>query len=133
MKPLTIAALGVAFAALAAGASVAQVQYPSSPYGSDTYQGQYPAYGDYQNQDAPAYNAQSYQNYQNAMSAYDNARDTAARQRNDYDQSSTDYQANQRSYRRQLREYNRARMSYDDEYGPGAYEEYYAAPVPPPY
>ncbi|MGH7022683.1 MAG: hypothetical protein ACREEB_03730 [Caulobacteraceae bacterium] len=167
MRLLTIASLGVAFAALTAGAALAQVQYP--PSSSDSYQSyrtpDYPASGydsygpgysgqyappanngHYQNppvnsgyynngysQNPPAYNRQSYQNYQNAMSAYDAARNTAARQGEDYDQNSADYMANQRAYRRQLREYNRAREAYDDEYGPGAYEAYYGPPLPPPY
>jgi hypothetical protein len=133
MKVLTTAGLA-AFAVLAAWPALAQYApdaYDSSAYGNDTYRAnpQYQPYRpDYQ---SPANNnVQSYRDYRNALSAYDAARNTAARQRDVYNQDSADYRANRRAYERRLREYYHARDAYDAEYGPGAYEIYYGPPPP---
>jgi hypothetical protein len=120
MRLLTIASLALACAAPAA---IAQpVPYSSS---QDGYQAPSPdtTYNP---------NVQSYQNYQNAMSAYDSARDASARENDDFQARNLQYQADQRAYHHQLRAYERARDDYDAEYGAGAYEAFYQPPVPPP-
>ncbi len=135
MKPVTIAGVAVLLAGLSGTAALAQ--YASDPYDSPAYapppnQYQSPSQG-YQYQAAPpAYNsnAQSYQDYQNSLSAYDAARNTAARQNDAYGRDSADYRANRAAYQRHLREYFRARDAYDAEYGLGAYERYYGPPPP---
>jgi hypothetical protein len=113
MKPLVIAGVAVLLAGLSGTAALAQ--YAPDPYASRSY--------------APS-NAQSYQDYQNALSAYDAARNTAARQRDAYDRDSADYRANRTAYERHLREYYQARDAYDLEYGAGAYAAYYGPPPP---
>jgi hypothetical protein len=119
--------------------TAAVAQYAPDPYDSPAYAAP-PAYNSYAQSSqgyqyqspAPAYNsnAQSYRDYQNALSAYDAARDTAARQRDAYSRDSADYRANRRAYERRLRAYYRARDAYDWEYGRGAYEAYYGPPPP---
>lgn len=135
MRVLTTAGLA-AFAALVAWPALAQ--YAPDPYdtnsGADTYQAapqyqQYPP-APYQ---APTNNVQSYRDYQNALSAYDAARNTAARQRDVYNRDSADYRSNRRAYERRLREYYEARDAYDADYGPGAYEVYYGPPPTAPW
>jgi hypothetical protein len=133
MKSLTTAGLA-AFAALAAWPALAQYApdpYDSSAHGADTYRAN-PQYQQVQpdDQSPSTNNVQSYQDYRNALSAYDAARNTAARQRDVYNQDSADYRANRRAYARRLREYYHARDAYDAEYGPGAYEIYYGPPPP---
>jgi hypothetical protein len=126
--------LVVAVAGLCGTSALAQ--YPSDPYDSTGYPANppqdAPSYGDQYQAAPPAYNSnrQSYQDYQNSLSAYDAAQNTAARQRDAYDRNSADYRANQASYQRRLRAYYRARDAYDSEYGPGAYEAYYGPPAP---
>jgi hypothetical protein len=120
MRVLKTAGLA-AFAVLAASPSLAQ--YASDPYDSSTYENTAPATN----------NAQSYRDYRRALSAYDAARNTAARQRDAYDRDSADYRANRRAYERRLREYYRARDAYDADFGPGAYEIYYGPPPAPPW
>jgi hypothetical protein len=146
MKVLTTAGLA-AFAALVAWPALAQYApdpYDSSAYGADAYQAnpqyqqyqqyqQYPQYQPNQYSSPPTNNVQSYRDYRNALSAYDSARNTAARQSENYNQDSADYRANRRAYERHLREYYRAREAYDAEYGPGAYEVYYGPPPVAPW
>lgn len=122
MKITLIAGLAVAIAAIGGSAALAQSQYDQ--YGQPYDNGQH-----YQTN--PYDNGQAYQNYQNAQSAYDQERDAAAQDRSDYDARASDYQVNRMAYQRQLRAYERARARYDAEYGPGAYEAYYPAPLPP--
>jgi hypothetical protein len=117
MKLLTIASLALACAAPGAFAQT----YPNP----DAYQAPAPDQSDNPN-------VQSYQDYQTAMSAYDAARDVAARENDDFQARSLQYQADQRAYHHQLRAYERARDDYDAEYGAGAYEAFYAPPAPPP-
>ena len=122
MKITLIAGLAVTIAAIGGSAALAQSQYDNSgqPYDNGQHY-----------QTNPYDNGQANQNYQNAQSAYDQQRDAAAQDRNEYDARATDYQANRMAYQRQLRAYERARARYDYLYGPGAYERYYAAPLPP--
>jgi hypothetical protein len=114
-------------------------QYPSDPYDSTGYPANprqdAPSYTDQYQAAPPAYNSnvQSYQDYQNSLSAYDAARNTAAQQSQAYNQDRADYQASRRAYRHRLSEYYRARAEYDAEYGAGAYEAYYGPPPPAPY
>ncbi len=135
MKPVTIAGVAVLLAGLSGTAALAQ--YASDPYDSPAYaappnQHQNPSQGYQYQSSPPAYNsnAQSYQDYQSALSAYDAARNTAARQNDAYSRDSADYRANRAAYARHLREYYRARDAYDAEYGLGAYEAYYGPPPP---
>jgi len=83
-------------------------------------------------------NVQADRNYQDQRSVYDNQVDANAQQRDDYagqrgayDQNVAGYHADRRAYQRRLRDYDRARADYDAQYGPGAYERYYPAPVDP--
>jgi hypothetical protein len=135
MKPLVIAGVALVLAGLSGTAALAQ--YASDPYDSPAYaappDSNTQSYQSYQYQSpAPAYNsnARSYQDYQNALSAYDAARNTAARQRDAYNRDSADYRANRTAYERRLREYYQARDAYDAEYGAGAYAAYYGPPSP---
>ena len=83
-------------------------------------------------------NVQAERNYQDQRSVYDSQVDANAEQREDYagqrgayDQNAAAYRADRRAYQRRLRDYDRARADYDAQYGPGAYERYYAEPVDP--
>jgi hypothetical protein len=110
-------------------------QYASDPYDSPAYapppyQYQTPSQAYPYQAAPPTYNSNAYQDYQNSMSAYDAARNTAARQNDAYRRNSADYQANRAAYERRLHEYYRARARYDAEYGLGAYERYYGPPPP---
>jgi hypothetical protein len=131
MKLTMIAGLAVSIAAFGGSAAMAQSQQDDygqaygQPYQGGPYDnGQHPQVNPYDNGGA-------YQDYQNAQSAYDQQRDAAAQDRSEYDARANDYQANRMAYQRQLRAYERARRRYDLEYGPGAYEAYYPAPLPP--
>jgi hypothetical protein len=120
MRLLTITGLALACSATAA------VAQPAPPYANpDPYQAS-------RSDTADNPNVQSYQAYQGAMSAYDAARDAAARDDEDFQARTVQYQADQRAYHHQLRAYERARSDYDAQYGPGAYEAYYSPPAPPP-
>lgn len=130
MKVLTAASLT---ALVALVACPAMAQYAPDAYDAPAYAAQpNPQYQQPQPDQGPAANnVQSYQDYRNALSAYDAARNTAALQRDTYNQDSADYRANRRAYEHHLRQYYRARDAYDAEYGPGAYEVYYGPPPPP--
>lgn len=121
MRLLTIASLALVCAAPAA---IAQ-PYPQPYSPPQGYQAPTP-------DPANNPNVQSYQNYQNAMSAYDSARNASAQENDDFQARSLQYQADQRAYHHQVRAYERARDDYDAEYGAGAYEAFYQPPVPPP-
>jgi hypothetical protein len=134
MKPVIIAGVAVLLAGLSATAALAQYAsdpYDSPAYAAPAYQYQSPSQG-YQYQSPPAYNsnAQSYRDYRSALSAYDAARNTAARQNDAYGRDSANYRANRAAYERHLHEYYRARDAYNAEYGLGAYERYYGPPPP---
>ncbi|HEY2481342.1 MAG TPA: hypothetical protein VGI30_03975 [Caulobacteraceae bacterium] len=134
MKVLTTTGLA-ALAALVAWPALAQYApdpYDSPALGADTYQ-ENPQYQPDQYQAPATNNVQSYRDYRSALSAYDAARNTAARQRDVYNQDSADYRANRRAYDRRVRQYDRARDAYDAEFGPGAYEVYYGPPPLPPW
>jgi len=137
MRILTTAGLA-AFAALVAWPALAQYApdpYDSSNSGADTYRAapQYQQYQPAPYQAPTTNNVQSYREYQNALSAYDAARNTAAQQRDVYNHDSADYRANRRAYERRLREYYQARDAYDADYGAGAYEIYYGPPPVAPW
>ena len=130
---------GLVVAAAGLCGTSALAQYPSDPYDSTGYPANPPQYAPYNNDQyqapQPHYgsNTQSYQDYQNSLSAYDAARDAAAQQSQTYNQDRADYQASRRAYRHRLSEYYRARAEYDAEYGAGAYEAYYGPPPRSPY
>ena len=129
MKLTMIAGLAMSIAAFGGTAALAQQDYNGQANGQPYQDGQYdngqqPQTNSYDNRGA-------YQDYQNAQSAYDQSRDAAAQDRSEYDARASDYQANRMAYQRQLRAYERARTRYDLVYGPGAYEAYYPAPLPP--
>ena len=109
MKLIPLVGLAALMAAGAGSAALAQGQY--APYENP--------------------NVQAYRDYQTQRNVYDNQADAYARQREAYDRNAADYGAERRAYERRLRAYERARAMYDAEYGPGAYEYYYRAPIPP--
>jgi hypothetical protein len=57
--------------------------------------------------------------------------DAYADRRDDYAARMDHYRSGQQLYQHQLRVYERARRDYDRQFGPGAYEHYYAEPPPP--
>ncbi len=120
MKLIPLAGLAVLLAVGASSAALAQGQ-PDPNYAPG---------------DNP--NVQADRNYQDQRNAYDSQVDANAQQRDDYDaqrgaydQNNAAYHADRRAFQRRLREYDRARADYDAQYGPGAYERYYPAPVDP--
>ncbi len=133
MKLVPLAGLAALLAVGAGSAALAQSQY--EPYNDMS---NYNAPPNYPPGDNP--NVEAYRNYQDQRSVYDNQVDAYARQsdtyddqRGAYDQNAATYRADRRAYQRRLRAYERARADYDAEYGPGAYERYYAVPVDPDY
>jgi hypothetical protein len=71
-------------------------------------------------------------NDQSAQGAYAAQSEQYSDQRDDYDARMARYHSQQALYQHQLRVYERVRHDYDMQFGPGAYERYYAPPPPPP-
>lgn len=125
MRWLTLTCTAACVAALGASAAMAQT---AGGYGQADNQDYQYAPGQY----GPNPNVQAYDSYQRSRNAYDRARDQSARQHDAYDRQAADYRERQRAYQMDMNRYERARVAYDREYGPGAYEAYYARQYPPP-
>jgi len=128
MKLAPLAGLAALIAVGAGSAALAQSQYDPNDQAPGYAPNNYPP------GDNP--NVQAYRNYQgqrnvydNQVDAYANQRDAYDNQRGAYDQNAAGYRSDRRAYQRQMRDYERARADYDAQYGPGAYERYYAAPI----
>src|SRR5258708_6648979 len=76
-------------------------------------------------------NVTAYRAWQQQRSAYDYQQDAYASAEQAYEGRAANYRAERRAYEQRLWRYQQARDAYDAEYGPGAYERYYAVPIAP--
>jgi hypothetical protein len=135
------AALAAVLAISASGAAMAQSYYPDQAADPSGYgpppppPGDNERYGDQQGYGPPP-DTRSGQDqsapgsYPDQNRPYGDQRAPDTDPRDDYGARMAHYRSQQALYQHQLRVYERARRDYDMQFGPGAYERYYAPPPP---